>query len=217
MDKITENESLFANSSEENGKMTHDHTLRHAKHVADTTSKLLSQLGADEDEFGLAYVAALLHDIGCVHGKKGHAKAGAEMVEKYIQKFDLFDKEKQTIVNAVARHGKSEHAKELIDYCLVLADKCDWNKVRVVPGKYSHLAYLNTIKSNDINFKDGKLILEYEKSDNFNYNGFYAFPKSIDEPILIGQILEYPVEFYIDGVLEYFECRKDYTDFVYGK
>lgn len=54
------------------------HNLTHVKNVANLTEQLLRHLNQDEFFIEEGKVAALLHDIGSLDGKAGHAKRSYE-------------------------------------------------------------------------------------------------------------------------------------------
>ena len=61
--------------------------------------------------------ACLMHDIGLIHGKKGHGERGAAMAEKFLKKVG-YDKSKiEEICHAIRFHGSNRKGRktELLD------------------------------------------------------------------------------------------------------
>ena len=52
----------------------------------------------------ILYFALLLHDLGKSDGIKGHAEAGAELAPKILERFDIADDDKETIVFLIRNH-----------------------------------------------------------------------------------------------------------------
>ena len=60
------------------------HDLDHVKNVAKLVESLLRQLEYEESFIEEAKIAAILHDIGAIEGKKNHALRSYNFAKKYI-------------------------------------------------------------------------------------------------------------------------------------
>ncbi len=75
------------------------HILQHGLRVKTYTEQIIDREGIildAEDEIALS-VATLLHDVGNIHGKDGHAAKGVEMVQSFLKSIN----EKDEIINRV--------------------------------------------------------------------------------------------------------------------
>lgn len=66
---------------DEQSSGTARHDLSYALNVVKLVESVLVQLNVDKAYIEAAKIAALLHDLGCVHGKKGHAMNSYLMVK----------------------------------------------------------------------------------------------------------------------------------------
>lgn len=215
---IDEDGIQFANSNEINAEVALDHGYRHTNLVAENTAKLLYQFGCDEKIIFLGYISSLLHDIGIINGKKEHAKSSCNIAIEYLGKFDIFsDNDINLIENAIRYHGNGLNIKSPIDAFITISDKLDFTKDRRIESKYKITSKIDEILSVNFNIKNGKLIIEYTVTDKFDNSAFYIIPKSIDIPVIIGNKIDLDIEFYINGKIEKFEDRSNYTGYVYGK
>ncbi|MFA5602148.1 MAG: HD domain-containing protein [Bacilli bacterium] len=216
MRKIQKITLEFAESSEANGSIAFNHDLDHAVFVAERTKKLLKDLKSDEKTCKLGYIAGLLHDIGMINGKKGHADAGFLLAESYLNKFNLSYGDKCVILSAIKNHGGDSEINTTIDACIVVADKSHFDRDRVIKSKYSSHSKLNYIISNDVLIKGNRLILRYEVDDEFDKSIFYIIPKSIDTIVETSKKLRLIPIFYINEKEENFSDRNCYSGHVYG-
>jgi len=110
-----------------------DHGRRHVNLVAVNAARVLSSLGHAERDCDLAAVAGLLHDIGNVEGREGHAAAGAEMTFRLLRKRGVTEEDAAIVRDAVANHDEIEGgcAVSLASAALIVADKADIHRSRV--------------------------------------------------------------------------------------
>lgn len=80
------------------------HGRYHTTFVINTIEKLLSILNFEEDIIELGKIAGLLHDIGTIEGKKGHAYRSSEMCIHFLDKTKLSQENKDTIIHAIEDH-----------------------------------------------------------------------------------------------------------------
>lgn len=216
MNSITLITDEFANSNEENSNVALEHALPHTLRVAEATTSLLKDLNCSPDIISLGYVAGLLHDIGIIYGKKDHAKNSYLIAKDYIANFDLTDIEKEVILHAILFHGNANEIISPVDYCIAIADKCDYTRERKLSSKYETHNKINEIISNEIHIINNCLTIKYNVTDNFDNSALYIIPKTIDTPIDICKIINMNIEFYINNNLTNFDDRKDYHGYIYG-
>lgn len=110
-----------------------DHGRRHVSLVAITAARILSTLGHDDHACDLAAVAGLLHDIGNVTGRDGHAAAGAEMSRRLLAEWGVAHEDAAAVSAAVANHDEVEGGEPVNppSAALIIADKADIHRSRV--------------------------------------------------------------------------------------
>ena len=110
-----------------------DHGRRHVHLVAVTAARVLATLGHDEQACDLAAVAGLLHDIGNVEGRDGHAAAGATMAYRLLLERGVSQDDAATVRDAVANHDEVEGGEPVSppSAALIVADKADIHRSRV--------------------------------------------------------------------------------------
>lgn len=110
------------------------HGRYHAEFVVDTIEYILKSLSYDSRTVELAKVAALLHDIGMITGRWEHARKSAVLSAVIFDGSDhLFPDEKKMLVQAIEDHDKGKNISSVIGAALLIADKVDCSKNRVLP------------------------------------------------------------------------------------
>lgn len=98
--------------------------------------RILIGLGFDREFILKAKVAGILHDIGVLEGKDGHALRGYFRVLDYFDRNDIDFEGKEQVIDAVKLHSDGFETDNVIALVLILADKLDVCKTRVaVSGK----------------------------------------------------------------------------------
>ncbi|MCZ8071964.1 MAG: HD domain-containing protein [Cytophagales bacterium] len=77
------------------------HNIVHIRDVAQAAQRIAEQESVSPEEKKLMQLAALLHDIGFVHGAKGHEARGAEMVRELLPQFGFDTIQIETIANMI--------------------------------------------------------------------------------------------------------------------
>ena len=110
-----------------------DHGRRHVNLVAVTSARVLSSLGHDDRDCDLAAVAGLLHDIGNVEGREGHAAAGATMSYRLLLDRGVAREHAAIVSAAIANHDEVEGGIPVSapSAALIVADKADIHRSRV--------------------------------------------------------------------------------------
>lgn len=214
MKKISNIENEFAVSSNFNNKVALDHGIEHMNRVANNVYKLLEEYNCKKNICILGYIAGLIHDIGMIYGKKGHAKNGAEMSKSFLKKLDFIDtRDIEKITNAIKNHGNGGTNADEITSFLTISDKVDICKSRFL-GNVSPIQH---IENYTINIKDGILQINYAMTDLKGKEALYTIPKSIDIPKTLGSNLGLKVEFYINEKYEQFKDREEYKGQIYQR
>lgn len=209
---ISNLEKEFALYSDFNNKIALEHGIKHMDRVANNTYKLLKEYNCDEDVCILGYITGLIHDIGMIHGKPGHAQNGAEMSKTFLEKLDLLDiKDIPKIINPIRNHGNGGKNPDVITSFIAIADKADMCKMRSL-GNSSPIKF---IEDYEVRIKDNILQISYTMSNLKGKEGLYMIPKSIDIPNMLGSNLGLKVEFYINGEYEEFGDRGNYKGETY--
>jgi hypothetical protein len=109
-----------------------DHGLGHVTRVGQRAYGLLKALEADERECELGAIAGLLHDIGNVIHREGHAHHSAQLCFQLLKERGMPTGEIATIMGAVANHdeGNGEPVSNP-SAALNIADKSDVLRSRV--------------------------------------------------------------------------------------
>lgn len=214
MKKISNIENEFAVSSSFNNKVALDHGIEHMNRVANNVYSLLKEYNCSKDICILGYIAGLVHDIGMINGKKGHAENGAEMAKTFLKKLDFIDtRDIQKITNAIKNHGNGGTNTDEITSFLTISDKVDICKSRFL-GTVSPIQY---IENYTIKIKDGVLQINYTMTDLKGKEALYTIPKSIDIPKTLGNNLGIKVEFYINEKCEEFKDREEFKGQIYQR
>ncbi len=214
MKKISNLQNEFAISSNFNNKVALDHGMEHMDRVAKNVYKLLKEYDCRENICILGYIAGLIHDIGMIKGKKGHAENGASMSKIFLEKLQLVNKKNILIVtNAIKNHGNGGINPDVITAFLAISDKVDMCKKRSL----GNLSPIQLIENYRININNKILQINYTMANLKGKEGLYIIPKSIDIPKTLGENLGLKVEFYINGQFEEFKDRKKYKGEIYQR
>lgn len=214
MKKISNVENEFVVSSNFNNKVALDHGIEHMDRVANNVYKLLTEYNCSKNICILGYIAGLIHDIGMINGKRGHAENGAEMSKIFLKKLDLVNTTDVTkIANAIKNHGNGGVNPDIISAFLAISDKADMCKSRSL----GDLSPIQFIENYTIKIKNNVLKINYIMTDLKGKEGLYIIPKSIDIPRALGSNLGLKVEFYINGKYEKFRDKEKYKGEIYQR
>lgn len=182
--------------------------------VANNVYKLLKEYNINQYTCKLGYIAGLIHDIGMINGKKGHAEQGAEMAKMFLKELDLISmNDIKIIVEAIKNHGNVGNTIDTVTLILAICDKVDMCKKRAI----GNLSPIQFIENYTIEIQDNTLRISYIMNDLKGKEGLYIIPKSIDIPKNLGTKLGLKVEFYINGKNDKFEDRAEYKGQTYQR
>ena len=178
------------------------HGRYHTTFVINTIETLLSQLGFDKHIIELGKIAGLLHDIGTINGKKGHAFRSSEMCVPFLNKTNLSREDKDIIIHAIEDHSNGDNITSSVGAALLLADKINISKNRVLElGKQDHW-HSNLLNIEETVLKvDGKnIIVNYIVNDKFSKEILLGeLKKGITAPIKASKYLGYNCIFELNG------------------
>lgn len=109
-----------------------DHGLGHLGRVSSRAYRLLKDLKAPQRQCELAAIGGLLHDIGNVVHRDGHAHHSALMCFNLLRERGMGTDELTTLMSAIANHDDEEgEAVSQPAAALIIADKSDVLRSRV--------------------------------------------------------------------------------------
>ncbi len=109
-----------------------EHSFAHVTKVAQTSRRILLELGYPERDAELAAIAGYLHDIGNVVNRIDHAQSGAIMAFRILDHMDAAPDDIATIITAIGNHDESTaYPVNHVAAALILADKTDVRASRV--------------------------------------------------------------------------------------
>jgi len=111
-----------------------EHGIRHARKVAEVGGDILRRLERyDEREIELAQIAGLLHDIGNMIARRGHAQTGAVIAFDVLRERGMPLTEVTQIIAAIGSHDEADDGEPTTDIgaALIIPDKADVARERV--------------------------------------------------------------------------------------
>ena len=112
------------------GNLAH-HGLDHVLNVTKLVEVLLSKFGYDNEFIEEAKVAALLHDVGVIEGKEGHALRSYNYVKDYFKRKNIKLKNEELVLEAIKIHSDGFDTENIIALTLILSDKLDIKYTRM--------------------------------------------------------------------------------------
>ena len=179
------------------------HGRYHTDFVITTVEYILKSLSYKEKIVELGKIAGLFHDIGCVQARKGHSKISAEMCAVLLEKTSLSAKDREVIVQAVYDHSDGDNITSPVGAALLIADKSDVSKDRVLPLRYDDRWHRNLceIEKMEIRIYDKIITINYITSDNFSKDILIEeWYKGIMLPIKAAEYLGCACRFEINGI-----------------
>lgn len=109
-----------------------EHSFAHVGHCIDVCEYILKTLNYDQKTIELAKIATYMHDIGNVINRDDHAKSGALMAFRILDKLGMPCEDIAQIITAIGNHDESSaYAVSPISAALIIADKTDVRRSRV--------------------------------------------------------------------------------------
>ena len=176
------------------------HGRYHAFFVVEKVAYILEALGYDARTVELGKIAALLHDIGNVAGREWHACKSVGLASVFFDVPDVFDEaEKKAMLHAIKDHSKGAEINSPMGAALVMADKMDISKARILPGVNIDPWHRNLleIESADIFIENKHIILQFLTTPAFS------------EKVLMDDYSKLPLVF--DRATQYLQCTYEIT------
>jgi len=151
------------------------HGKYHALFVADTVEYILSSLFYDLRTVELGKIAGLLHDIGCIVGRRNHARMSAAFATVHLDVSLFLPDERNIVVQAIEDHSAGNNISSVIGAALLIADKIDTSKKRRLPIGPTHIFYDEVsvepiIDDVEINISNNIITINYVTNDAFSIN-----------------------------------------------
>lgn len=109
-----------------------EHSFNHVLRCVAVVEYILKELDYDEHTINLAKIAAYMHDIGNIINREDHAKSGAIMAFRLLDKMGMPSEDIATIISAIGNHDESSaYPVNVVSSALILADKTDVRRTRV--------------------------------------------------------------------------------------
>lgn len=187
-----------------------DYGMNHVLSVVRITEYILEKLEYNEEYIEMAKIAALLHDIGKKKGERGHAKRGTEMTEKYLAGKDISEESKKEILATIENHCEPKKILSAMHACVILGDKLDLKKGRMLPGAYKDKNYKNIKYIDDVILEIVKkkgintMYITYKVAAEFNKDIFRYFKRYILIPRMVANYFNMECIFEINDQIEAF-------------
>lgn len=179
------------------------HGRYHTTFVINTVEKILAGLKFDNEVIELGKIAALLHDIGTINGKKGHVHRSSEMCIKFLDKTNLSQASKNIIIHAIYDHSNGDDLNSPVGAALLLADKINLSKDRVLElGKSDNsLSNFLNVEETVLTVRNKDIIINYVANDKFSIEMFVKqWEKVINVSIKACDYLECNCVFQLNGI-----------------
>ena len=112
---------------------TAHHGMPHILRVTKRTAQLLHGVHAGGTLIEEACLAAYLHDVGKLQGKKDHAARSYQFAKAYFKEHGILLTHEKDVLEAIKEHSNGFDAENPIARALILADKLDISYERLTP------------------------------------------------------------------------------------
>ena len=163
------------------------HNYVHIKNVSKIAEEILKGLNFDEETIYSCKIACLLHDVGAIEGKDGHAERSYEYAKALFEDNNYQFKDKDVVLDAIKNHSDGFESDNIVALAIILADKLDIKKTRISEkGKkvignrqYQH------IEDIVVNINDNKMAVNFITDGNLDLKetNEYYFTKKVFKAI----------------------------------
>ena len=165
------------------------HGLSHIHRVVEYANQIYNVLNLPTKEKNECLIACALHDVGAILGKNGHNLRSFNFAKDYLSFTDLTEEQKNNIYSAILYHGESNENSTLISKILVLADKLDITKQRVLPYGNTVLGMrqMSNINNVILDKSDSEFLVNIFTANGFNLDEWqhYYFTKKVYNSIKV--------------------------------
>lgn len=153
------------------------HDLTHVKNVARLVGVLLNKLGYESGFIEEAQIAAVLHDVGAVEGKKNHSLRSYEFAKRYFASHEMELQHEEMLLEAIRIHSDGFESENMMALTLILSDKLDITHTRLAKEGYhiNGLKELQYMKNIAVDIQENKLQVRFESEDKMNREELEAF------------------------------------------
>lgn len=137
----------------------------------------------------LLRISAMLHDVGLADSSRNHEIHSAELAKKYLLsgKLDIDDEDVQMIVHAIFNHSKGNETRNALDAALIIGDKLDVTKKRIVRETDAITVELKKVEQVEYKFfgwsKPDVAELRYTTNgEDFDVSKLSYWPKALSIP-----------------------------------
>lgn len=153
---------------------------------------LLRKLEYDECFIEEAKIAAILHDIGAIEGKKNHSLRSYIFAKEYLKNNNIILENESLVLEAIRIHSDGFESDNMIALALILSDKLDIKYTRVAKEGYhvKGMKELQYIKDIVVNIQNHHLEIQFicdDKIDRDELEDFYFIIKVFKSIISFAQ------------------------------
>lgn len=208
--EILKNDEALNNIIDSINKVNEDNLLAchgryHTMFVVNMIEYVLKELGFSKNIIELGKIAGLLHDIGVITGKKGHALKSSIMCVQFLDKTNLSQENKEIIIHAIADHSIGKEITSPVGAALILVDKIDISKFRILELGKKDAWHNNLLNLEEVilKVKANKIIINYVVNDKFSKEKLLSeYKKKVTLPIKASKYLGCDCIFEINGKID---------------
>lgn len=174
-DFLISNDDIFniykeiENKENENGGYAF-HNYKHVENVSKIAEKILTDLNFDENTIYKCKIACLLHDLGALLGKDGHAQRSYEYSKKLFKDNNIVFEDSEIVLNAIKNHSSYFESDNILVLSIILADKLDITKTRITQAgkKVQGNRQYQHIEDITIHIENKEMILNFITDGNID-------------------------------------------------
>ncbi|MFW8052118.1 HD domain-containing protein [Vagococcus fluvialis] len=153
------------------------HNWNHISNVTNFVETILLKFDVSKEYIESAKIASLLHDVGAITGKDGHALRSREFAKEYFERKKLKPKYSSLILDSIEHHSNGFDSSELMTLVLIISDKLDITKQRLAKEGYNvtGMRQLQYIEDVVIAFSDSKFIVNFLVTDELHFQELFDF------------------------------------------
>lgn len=163
------------------------HNYEHIKNVSKIAEEILKSLNFDKETIYSCKIACLLHDVGAIEGKDGHAERSYEYAKALFEDNNYQFKDKDVVLDAIKIHSDGFESDNIVALAIILADKLDIKKTRIteVGKKVIGNRQYQHIEDIVVNINDNKMAVNFITDGNLDLKetNEYYFTKKVFKAI----------------------------------
>lgn len=182
-------------------KFDADHGWQHIKRVTEIGLGIFKKCAtwgyfspdSIQKEQLLFEIAVWLHDIGLSDSSSNHATHSAEIAKRFLtgSRVDIDESDVEKIVHAIRYHSKGEEITNALDAILLLSDKLDVTKERILRVRNKISAELSKVYAISYDFcgragrRPSRAELKYITKDDFDVDAISDWPEIVTIPMRV--------------------------------